>query len=69
MQYSDKLVLTKQGCGRRVWDLPDFFREIPITYNANSWKADCFVSAAKGQEFVFDVSEKVVQWIIKLLTN
>lgn len=67
LQYSDKLVLTKQGCSRSVWDLPDFFRKIPITYNANSWKEDCFVSAAKGQEFVFDANEEAIGWIKSLL--
>lgn len=68
LQYSDKLVLTKQGCSRSVWDLPDFFREIPITYNTNSWKADCFVSAAKGQEFVFEANDKAIEWIKRLIS-
>lgn len=66
LQYSDRLILTKQGCSRRVWALPDFFRNIPITYNANSWQEDCFVSAAKGQEFVFNANDEVIGWIKQL---
>lgn len=64
--FSDKLVLTKEGCTRRVWDLPNFFRQIPITYNANSWEKDSFISAAKGQEFVFEANQNVLEWINKI---
>ena len=67
LSYADKLVLTKQGCSKSVWDLPDFFRDIPITYNANAWKDDCFVSTAKGQEFVFEANSEAVEWIKHLL--
>ncbi len=67
LQYSEKLVLTKQGYSRRVWNLPDFFREITITYNADSWKEDCFVSAAKGQEFVFEANANAIEWIKDIL--
>ncbi len=67
LNFSPKLVLTKKGCTRRIWDLPNFFRQIPITYNANSWKKDSFVSAAKGQEFIFEANENVLEWINKIL--
>ena len=67
LSYADKLVLTKQGYSKSIWDLPDFFRDIPITYNANAWKDDCFVSAAKGQEFVFEANDKALEWIEDLL--
>lgn len=40
-----------------------FFRQIPISYNANSWKEDCFISAAKGQEFVFEANDNALEWI------
>lgn len=68
LSYTDKLVLTKQGYSKSIWDLPDFFRDIPITYNANAWKDDCFVSAAKGQEFVFEANDKALEWIEDLLS-
>lgn len=63
LQLDNKLILTKEGCSRRIWSLPDFFRQIPISYNANSWQEDRFVSAAKGQEFVFEANDKVLNWI------
>lgn len=63
LQFDNKLVLTKEGCSRSTWNLPDFFRQIPISYNANSWKEDCFVAAAKGQEFVFEANDEVLEWV------
>lgn len=65
--YADELKLTKDGCSRSVWSLPDFFQKIPISYNKKAWKEDGFHSAAKGQEFVFEANEDVVKWIKVLL--
>ena len=62
-QFTPNQKLTKEGCSRSVWDLPNFFQEIPITYNANAWKEDGFHSAAKGQEFVFEANDKAIEWI------
>jgi hypothetical protein len=62
-QFTPNHKLTKEGCSRSVWNLPNFFREIPITYNANAWKEDGFHSAAKGQEFVFEANDKAIEWI------
>lgn len=67
LPFSNKLVLTKQGCSRSIWNLPDFFRQIPITYNANSWKEDCFKSADKGQEFVFEANNDVKEWVKEII--
>ena len=69
LHYSDSLVLTKKGCSRRIWDLPDFMRDIPITYNAEAWQDDGFVSAAKGQEFVFDANDDVIGWVKDMLLS
>ena len=69
LHYSDKLVLTKKGCSRRVWDLPDFMRDIPMTYNAEAWQDEGFVSAAKGQEFVFDANDDVIGWVKDMLLS
>ena len=59
----------KEGCSRSIWNLPEFFREIPITYNAKAWKEDGFHSAAKGQEFVFEANYKAEEWIRRLLNE
>ena len=69
LRYSDKLVLTKEGCSRRVWDLPDFMRNIPITYNADAWKGECFMSAARGQEFVFEANDDAIGWVKDMLLS
>ena len=64
--FSENHKLTKAGCSRSIWDLPDFFKEIPITYNAKAWKEDGFHSAAKGQEFVFTANGEAIDWIKSL---
>lgn len=70
LHFSDRLVLTKKGSKKRsVWDLPDFMRDIPITYNAKAWKEEGFVSASKGQEFVFDANDDVISWIKDMLIS
>lgn len=69
LHYSDSLVLTKKGCSRRVWDLPEFMRNIPMTYNAKAWRNDGFVSAAKGQEFVFEANDYVINWVRDILLS
>lgn len=67
LHYSDRLVLTKRGCGRRVWSLPDFMRNIPVTYNSDAWRGDVFVSASRGQEFVFEADDDVKGWVKDML--
>lgn len=61
--YADTLKLTKDGCNRSIWALPDFFRDIHISYNKKAWKEDGFHSAAKGQEFVFESNDEVLNWL------
>lgn len=63
LDYDKKRVLTKPGGKRRLWDLPAFFRDIPISYNRNAWKADGFRSAGRGQEFVFEPTAEALGWV------
>lgn len=67
--YSDPLKLTKDGCSRSIWALPDFFKNISISYNRNSWKEDGFHSAAKGQEFVFEADDNILDWLKVIFSN
>lgn len=69
LHFADNLVLTKDGCSRSIWNLPKFFKNIPISYNRNSWKDDGFHSAAKGQEFVFEATNEALAWIRSLLST
>ena len=62
--YSDELVLTKPGCSRSKWVLPDIFKNVQISHHSNnSWKHDYFQSAAIGQEFVVEENEKIERWV------
>jgi len=52
------LVLTKEKMSRSCWQLPDFMKDVEISYHTkDSWKNDYFKSAEIGQEFVIS-SEK-----------
>lgn len=68
LQFDKKLVLTKDGCSRSRWALPNSFRQISIGHNPKGWKADFFQSAGIGQEFIIDdVNEDVIKWVKMLL--
>ena len=63
LDYAPKRVLTKEGCKRRIWDLPQYFRDIPISYNRKAWREEGFKSAGRGQEFVFEPNEEALNWV------
>ncbi|TLS35041.1 hypothetical protein [Pseudalkalibacillus caeni] len=63
LDFDEKLVLSKEGYKKSCWDLPDFFRNVKISYHkASRWKEDYFLSVARGQEFVVESNKEVVQW-------
>ncbi len=67
--FDNKRVLTKGGHTKSKWDLPDFFKATNISYHSqNSWKNGYFQSAAKGQEFVVDVTPDIYKWVIDILS-
>lgn len=67
--FSEVLKLTRGGRSRSIWCLPTFFKDIPISYNKKAWKEEEFHSAAKGQEFVFEANEDVINWLKFILAN
>ena len=68
LNYKPKRVLTKQGGGRRrLWDLPGFFRDIPISYNRRAWREYGFLSASRGQEFVFEPNATALAWVKEII--
>lgn len=71
LKYSEELVLTYPGKTRTKWKLPEFFKEVPISYHTkDSFKPEgYFQSAHKGQEFVVGESEEVTAWAKKLITD
>ena len=65
LKYKPELVLTKEGLSRTRWKLPDFLKDIKISYHSkDSWKENYFQSAHIGQEFVIsaDGNEEVEKW-------
>ncbi|MEI6138555.1 MAG: hypothetical protein WCP85_04800 [Mariniphaga sp.] len=75
--FNENLILTKKGQNNRtLWELPINFhpdKGVRLSYNpTHKWTASegrCFLkSAFKGQEFVFnDVDEIVEKWCIQLI--
>jgi len=63
LSFSEKRVLAQAGQSRSRWGLPEFFRELNISYHTpNSFKSGYFQSAAKGQEFVIQPDSRLTEW-------
>ena len=69
LQYSEDVVLTMSGMPKSRWKLPDFFRDVTISYHTKeSFKPEgYFQSAAIGQEFVVLESDEVTDWARKII--
>ena len=70
-KYSKSLVLTKEGYkdNRTRWKLPQCLVGKNISYHSNdSYKDGYFQSVAKGQEFVIDADNEIIEWV-KSLTS
>ncbi len=67
--YNTSLVLTKDGCTRSRWNLPEFFRNVKVTHHNNkSWKPEgYFQSASIGQEFIIENNKDVENWAKSLI--
>lgn len=63
-KYHPDLVLTKDGHSASHWNLPDFFREVEISYHpAKRWHEDYLQSVGRGQEFVMETTPEIINWI------
>lgn len=70
LNYNDGLVLTKQGYSKSKWHLPEFFRDVEISYHSQkSFTKDYFQSATKGQEFVIEENKYIADWGKTLIIN
>lgn len=68
LKYDKHLVLTKSGETRSHWNLPEFFRNVDITYHTKtSFKNEYFASAKKGQEFIIDANAEIREWAKNIL--
>jgi len=70
LNYHKDLVLTKEGYSKSKWDLPNFFKQLDVSYHdQRSFKDDYFQSVAKGQEFVIEENNTVTEWAKWLILN
>lgn len=68
--FNRKLILTKDGESRSRWSLPEFFKEVNISYHtADSFKENYFDSAKKGQEFVVECNDNIIEWAENILKS
>lgn len=68
LTFNNELVLTAPGMSRSKWTLPDFFRNVDISYHSkDSWKVDYFQSAKRGQEFIIQDNVEVENWAKNLI--
>jgi len=67
-KYDKKLVLTKDGETRSRWDLPNYFKDVSITYHTkSSFKNGYFDSAKKGQEFIIECNSNIINWVKEII--
>lgn len=72
LKFNNKLILTKPGYLKSRWQLPDYFKNVRISYHADKdkcWKDGYFQSRGKGQEFVIHSDERVENWLKDLLAT
>lgn len=68
--YNKELVLSKEGYTKSCWNLPDIFKDVYISFHTqNSWKENYFESAGRGQEFVVDANDNIINWTRNLIRD
>lgn len=68
LNFTEKLILTKERCSKSRWNLPPFFKEVKISYHSEkSWKNGYFQSARRGQEFVIYSNKEIENWVKDIL--
>ena len=68
--FSEDLILTKNGRSIYKWELKKPLMNLKITYhNESNYKEDYFQSASRGQEFVIEKNEKAEKWAVELIKN
>ncbi|MVB10135.1 Nucleotide modification associated domain 3 [Caprobacter fermentans] len=70
LSYDNKRVLTKPQYAETRWNLPEFFKEVSITYhNKESFHANYFQSVSRGQEFIVSEDIRVTQWAKNIICD
>ena len=69
LMYNNKLILTKEGQNKSLWDIPILKGKKISYHNENSWINGLLKSASKGQEFVIEESPEIEEWAKGLIEN
>lgn len=71
LKYSKDVVLTKEGETRSRWLLPDFFKEVDISFHTKDcFKPEGYFQTVRiGQEFVVSEDDRVTNWAKNLIVN
>ena len=67
LDYRENRVLTMPNMPKGRWNLPQFFRNVPISYHPNPWRSNYFQSAGRGQEFVMEATPEVLTWAKQII--
>lgn len=68
--FNQTLQLTKDGYSRSRWELPEFFKDVEMSYKPK-WNPEekYFKSADIGQEFVIEDNKNVEKWAKNLISK
>lgn len=71
LEYTPRLVLTKEGMSRSRWTILDWFKDVDISYHDKTkcMKSSYFQSACIGQEFVAPANDKAIEWVKTILLD
>ena len=69
-KLNNSLILTCEGKSKSRWDLPNIFRNVNISYHTSkSWKEGYFQSTDRGQEFVINATDEIVDWVRNIILD
>ena len=63
LQFSNGLVLTKEKMQQESMEFTRFFRQIPISYNANSSERGLFYFRSQRARICFEANDNALEWI------
>lgn len=69
LSFKKSLILTANNSPKSQWHLPDFFKNLTISYHPNPWKDSYFQSTGRGQEFVIEENKEVEKWAKRFILN
>jgi hypothetical protein len=70
-RFSDRNVLTKNGCSRGRWGLDStLFRHVKTSYHKESaWRDEYFQSYPRAQEYVIHADSPIIAWASRMIRS